>query len=280
MKLDDYQEESSSSFLFIGTQGTGKSIAAASFPGPIEFNDFEGKLLSLKEWYNLPKFKRFKDNININIIYDIEKFIDDRLYGYAEANSVPFKTIVVDSISNASRDIVNKMLAARKRISPSKDQKAGGDRAKIAPGGVILPSWDEFDAEDIILGGMLGYLTTIHKKHGVNVVCIAHPVTVQGPNGTVKVAKIVCKGHKAPQTVVNAFNEIYHFEKIKEGINVTDPHKLVALTQGGDYSRTAWPQLPRLIDFTDEPFYEVLMKKLEGGVEDDVTQSFSQPQKL
>jgi hypothetical protein len=197
------------------------------------------------------------------MVTDIEKFVDGSLYDYANGNSrPPFKSVVIDGIQEFSREIVNRALRGRSK-APVVDGKYGGDRAKVIPGTqMLLPSWDEFDAEDVILGAAMGYLTTINKRFGVNVICLAHPVTTQGPQGQSKVSRIVCKGHKAPQTVVNSFNEIYHFEKVREGVNVTDPVSYKALTRSGDFSRTAWPFLPKAIDFTDRLFYEVLQELL------------------
>lgn len=270
MKLSQIKPSTrrSSSFLLISPQGVGKTIAAASFPRPRVY-DLEGKIDSLITWYNQPEFSKQRDQIDVVVVNDILYFVYNTLEDMVNSKSRPdCDTIVVDSITNASRDIVNVMLSSRKKM-PVKDGKIGGDRAKIVPGNIIVPSWDEFDAEDTVLGTMLGYLITLQKKWNINIVCIAHPHSVSGPNGTQQ-GRIVAKGHKAPQTVLNYFQEIYHLDR-DQGLG--GKVRRIALTQGGLYSRTAWGFLPAVIDFTDKSLYEVIKKKLDdelGGGQDAV----------
>lgn len=255
MKLDDIAPADStdftSSFLFVGPQGIGKTIAALSFPKPAWY-DNESKLESVKNWYNQPEYRRFKDDIDYRPIRNIFDFANDTLPELERVGIGDRKTLVFDSITNASRDIVNAMLKARQKMPK------GGERAKIVPGNVIVPSWDEFDGEDVVLGLILGTLYTIQQKYKVNVVVCAHPHTTMGPNGK-SATKIVAKGHKAPQTVLNFFQEIYHFEREHD---MNGGVRRLAITQGGDFSRTAWPFLPDKLDYTDAPFYEVLESKI------------------
>lgn len=258
MNLDEIPDNSemTSSFLFVGPQGVGKTIAALSFPKP-RWYDNESKLESVKNWYNQPEYRRFKSEIDYRPTPDIFSFLNDELAYIEERGAGEAKTLVFDSITNASKDIIGQILRARRKLTK------GGDRAKVIPGNIILPSWDEFDAEDTILGQVLGSLFTIQQRYKVNVVVIAHPHTTMGPSGK-SGTKIVAKGHKAPQTVLNFFQEIYHFERDED---INGGVRRVAVTQGGDFSRTAWPFLPNKLDFTNEPFYEVLKSRLDANKE-------------
>jgi hypothetical protein len=129
---------------------------------------------------------------------------------------------------------------------------------------------------------MMGFLVTIQKRFDINIICIAHPHSVAGPSGISSVSRIVAKGHKAPQTVLNSFNEVYHMDRVFDSINAGATPKRVMYTQGGSFSRTAWPFLPPIIDFTDRAFYEVLRSHLDnhylGGSKNDVANK--QPQSL
>lgn len=253
MKLAELNPErtTTSSYLFVGPQGVGKTIAALSFPKP-RWYDNESKLESVLAWYQRDEYKSHFDDIDYVSVPNIFDFANDTLTDILDRGPGDRQTLVFDSISNASRDIVQAVLAARRKV------KGGGDRAKVIPGGLILPSWDEFDAEDIVLGQILSTLFTIQKRWKVNVVCIAHPHTTMGPSGK-SATKIVAKGHKAPQTVLNYFQEIYHFER---DVDINGGSKRVAVTNSGDFSRTGWYFLPDKLDFTDESFYDVLNSHL------------------
>jgi hypothetical protein len=290
MKIADMEDTftRSSSYLLIGPQGVGKSIAGASFP-EVRLLDVEGKTESVVNWYKQPKYKKYASNIDIYKVDDVIKLVYETLPEWAKTRP-PFKSLLLDSITKSSQDVVNLMLNGRRGVKASKDSKYGGDRAKIIAGSdFIIPGWDEFDGEDTFFTAMLGWFITIQKRWNINIICTAHPHTTQGPQGQSKTVRIVAKGHKAPQTILNHFNEIYHFEKeTTGGLGNPTSVKRYALTQGGDFSRTSWPFLPAAIDYTDAPFYEKLRTILDANlgeekevvVDESVEDKSNSPQSL
>src|SRR5437016_847412 len=73
--LKDYNigEDAPQTTLFIGDSGTGKSIAAATYPGPIYFASCDGRMGSVAEWHRGRKdieFDQFNDFESLNAKVD------------------------------------------------------------------------------------------------------------------------------------------------------------------------------------------------------------------
>jgi len=87
MKLEDYNigDGSPQTMLFIGDSGTGKSIAACTWPGPIILASCDGRVGSIAEWH------RGRTDIEFESFVEFEalnKFVDG-LESYC-----PYKTVI------------------------------------------------------------------------------------------------------------------------------------------------------------------------------------------
>jgi hypothetical protein len=239
--------------LFISDNGNGKTVAAASFPGPIKFFDFDGRMQPVKLFY--PNRR--------DITYDIVGIDTQRPNaGYPGCISFmdfarefedlqdrcPWATVVIDSITALTATAVGFQLGIK-----SKEGKG-----KKLSSGIQVPSWDEFNGETSVVQQILD----VAKVLPCNVIFTAHPVDKSvDVGGTLKKARsIAAYGTKTPSLVPIYFNEIYQFGI--EPPNAPDaPAQRFILTQptGKDMAKTALPLPPR-IDITSKPLYPLLQE--------------------
>src|SRR5438105_97841 len=88
MNLSDYNigGEQPQTLLFIGDSGTGKSIAACSYPGPIYVASCDGRMGSVAEWF------RGRTDIEFDQFTDFES-LNDKVDEF-ESTGYQYKTIV------------------------------------------------------------------------------------------------------------------------------------------------------------------------------------------
>jgi|SoiMethySBSTD1v2_1073268.scaffolds.fasta_scaffold26988_6 hypothetical protein len=255
--------------LFISDNGNGKTVAAGSFPGPIKFFDFDGRMQPLKLFY--PNRK--------DITYDLVgmeairpgpnfpgciSFMDFAREFEDLQDRCPWETVVVDSITALTATAVGFQLGIK-----SKEGKG-----KKLTSGIQVPSWDEFNGETSVVQQILD----VSKVLPCNVIFTAHPVdkSVDVGGGTLKKARsIAAYGTKTPSLVPIYFNEIYQFG-VEPPSAPNEPAQRFVLTQptGKDMAKTALPLPPR-IDITNKPLYPILQKycaehnvKLQGKAEE------------
>lgn len=237
--------------LFISDNGAGKTVAAASFPGPIKFYDFDGRMAPVKlfypnrtdiEYITVGKDSTGPDTIGIMEFSREFESLQDRC---------DYATIVIDSFTALTSSLVQFMLGI----------KGTGKGAKILPGGISVPTWDEFNGETSLVAQILD----VCKILPCNVIMTAHPVDKSvDMGGTLKKARsIAAYGTKTPSLVPIYFNEIYTFG-VEPGTNPGDPPQRFCITQptGKDVGKTALP-LPSRIDITNKPLYKVIQGYLE-----------------
>lgn len=238
--------------LFISDNGNGKTVAAASFPGPIKFFDFDGRMKPVKKFY--PN--------RTDIDYDIVGMEETRpgpnwpgslgLMDFCKVyedlqDYCPWNTIVVDSLTAMTATIVAFQLGI----------KGTQGKGKKLSSGIQVPSWDEFNGETSVVQQVLD----ISKVLPCNVIFTAHPVdkSVDMGGGTLKKARsIAAYGTKTPSLVPIYFDEIYQFG-IEPPNGPDEPAQRFILTQptGRDIAKTALPLPPR-INITNKPLYPLL----------------------
>jgi AAA domain len=243
--------------LFISDNGNGKTVAAASFPGPIKFYDFDGRMQPVKLFYPHRK----------DITYDLVGMEAQRpsgsfpgcigLMDFAKEyedlqDRCPWETVVIDSITALTATVVGFQLGIK-----SKEGKG-----KKLSSGIQVPSWDEFNGETSVVQQVLD----VSKVLPCHVIFTAHPVdkSIDMGGGTLKKARsIAAYGTKTPSLVPIYFNEIYQFG-VEPPSAPGEPAQRFILTQptGKDMAKTALPLPPR-IDITNKPLYPLLKKYCE-----------------
>lgn len=106
MKLSELALDSNVKVLVYGPSGTGKTILAGSFPGPVEYWDFDHKASSIAQHYKLEKDRL--DNINVHQFAQLGKAERiaswEKRLQFVDANKakLPFNTLVIDSLTTMS----------------------------------------------------------------------------------------------------------------------------------------------------------------------------------
>lgn len=179
--------------LLIGKPGAGKTLAGASFSeiGPMEFIDFDGRMKPVNLY--MPKAKIHYTKFDMtNLETFAYKYIPDLL------SFCPYRSVQLAGITSLSTVAISYQMNQR---------RAGNDPLKKTKGGLMVPSWDEFNGEAMIIGQVLDAL----KALPCNVFVEAHPVTRTDITKGEKYTSLVAFGPKVESLVPGYFDEIWYF---------------------------------------------------------------------
>lgn len=275
MKLDNLNLTDYASFLFKGSNGYGKTIAAATFAklGPIHLSYWDKKgPIELIHF-----FKKHAPQLLKNIEYDV--------YGAHNANEYLNKyfgfikdcryvALITDSVTSMTGGAVNWSLGFR-------DNKKKENKDKI------IPDFDEYKVETSLVTQALDICTTLPA----HIIWIAHPLpTIKiegGAAGAVtrvtKANSIVTYGSKVAGIVPGRFSEIYHFSKGSDWDAAAGKSRtkyIVSTEQVGDEYAKSNIGLKVEMDITDKLFYDVWkeeIKKMEAQINEVKEQPSSTP---
>lgn len=179
--------------LFIGKPGAGKTLAGASFheAGPMEFIDFDGRMKPVKLHYPEARI-HYSPFSMTNLETFAYTYVPDLL------KYCPYKTVQLAGLTSLSTVAVSYQMHVR---------RAGNDPLKKTKGGLMVPSWDEFNGEAMIMGQVLDALRALP----CNVICEAHPVNRIDINKAEKYTSIVAFGPKVESLIPGYFDEIWYF---------------------------------------------------------------------
>jgi len=249
-----------------GDNGSGKTIAAASFPGPIKFFMFDGaKLDAVKSFYPNrrdieydiygPREMRIRDPFG-NPIH-IKSLIQFAEEWTSLQDHCPYATVVLDSFTTFSVTCVTFQLDVRQS---DKDK-----RTALSKGGLVIPDFDEYKGETTLVTQTLD----VSKVLPCHVIWTAHPLPkleTSGSGNSMKVTKsssIAAYGTKTAAMAPSYFNEVWHID-VKGNPNPGAPpwRNLHTQSLGEQFAKTALP-LPPAIDITMKPAFKEVQKFLE-----------------
>jgi hypothetical protein len=240
--------------LFKGDPGSGKSIAAASYPGMFGnekigpyFFDNDGRMKSVVNYWR-PRgrefhYDRFDSFLALN--KKLESFYID----------CPYQTIVYDGITTGGDQILSDMISTR-------DQSA----KKKMRGGIELLQIEDYGGESRGLQVIIDNLKAISFRHGVNVIVTAHVLTTESTDLKTKVTTqsrtLLTAGKKIAAKLPVHFDECYHFD-VQSDMDVLAGPKYTIVTRntGFDFAKTALP-IPTRIKFTGGSLYDIIMSHL------------------
>jgi len=143
--LSDIKTESNLKILLYGNSGAGKTVFAAGFPGPILYLDFDGKVDSAAEFYKGDERLKHIDvrqlqqqlmmNQNLNPIAELNKIIATELIPAQKQGALPFKTLVLDSITTFSSLTLNHILLTNPGIK--RNTTAQGNQPGLQDYGIL-----------------------------------------------------------------------------------------------------------------------------------------------
>ena len=231
--------------LFKGPPGSGKSIAAASFPKPMYIFDLDGRVASIRNYYN-DDFDSLKE-IHYDTYTDYAKFAM-KLEGLQKTN--PYKTVVIDGLTNLSRMVLRFIMKIK-----------GGGKSLIIPtgstgrnvAGIAIPSIEDYLGESQALRECLEVSKIISGIHKCNIIWTAHVIRTEERklSGSVTVHRsLLTGGHKVAAALPGEFDEIYHFDT-QAALSLSKRPSYIFYTHNtsDDFAKTALP-LPVRIDVT------------------------------
>jgi hypothetical protein len=262
MNLSDYNigDNAPQTCLFIGDSGTGKSIAAADWPGPTYIASCDNRMGSVAEWH------RGRKDITFDNFVDFESLnsMVDQLEGEWGSQ---FKTVVCpDPITMVSDFLMRYAFSLRGTVEYDETTGKATKGSKGKKKGVVdITTVEDFNVEHRGILDMLANLKVAQKKHGWNLIVTAHLITTQytKPGGTESHIRrdIVTAGKKVAAFIPIQFDEIYHFY-CEDG-----RYKIKTYNDGIVAARSSFLLMPKEIDWSDSNLYEKLSKyyiKSEG----------------
>lgn len=234
--------------LFIGANGEGKSVAAASFPGPVKFYDFDGRMKPIKLFYPNADIQYSTVGPKAIPAKRIISFLDFCKEFEDLQDRCPWATVVIDSFTNMSNTAVTYQLRVRGGFDDFK--------GKTTQSGLPIPGFDEYNGETTSISQILD----VAKILPCNIIMTAHPITkIMEEGGRAKrYTTIASYGSKIASFAPTYFDEIWAFERDSEQADA----KRLVWTAGHNMTKTALP-LPAVFDITGRRLYPLVKTAIE-----------------
>lgn len=236
-----------SNILGKGDSGSGKSVAAYSFPNCYVF-DLDNRVQSVVSYYT----RIGRTDVLKNLEYDTYTGNNSILTMMGKlgtfVNRCPYETIVIDTLTSLADSTLHHAIRMR----------GGEGGKKIA--GVETNTIEDYGVENSVVMDIIQVFQALK-----NVTCIlnAHVLSIEektlgGP--TTISRSLLTGGKKVAAKIPGYFGETWHFDT-KSNMKGT---KYVVRTQhaGADFAKTSLI-LPTEIDWTDKVFYEEITKALQ-----------------
>lgn len=259
-KASDLSPEKRFFALFVGESGSGKTVAECSFPGPIQVDDFDGRIRGIlgADWIT--------DEMKTKISYDsyppkmeglipaLNKKLEVQMIQARNGQPVP-TTWLCDSVTNMNYAFMCQAIPLTHSLGTGSDKKKG----KYI-GAISMPGPEDYGLEAAACYDYVAYLKSLPIP---NVIVSAHIIDKFGkadPNNeysdSVVVGEKLSIRDKISENIKTHFDHIFKFDR--ETINGTDRFYV---TFRGGIARTSYSQLPNgKYDITGKDFYKELMK--------------------
>jgi hypothetical protein len=250
-----------------GDNGSGKTVLAASFPGPIKFFMFDGSKLDVVKMffpnrtdieYDIFGARATKFRDANNQIVQIKSLIQFAEEFNALMDYCPWATVVLDSFTSFSVTCVTFQLDVR---SSSADDKKNPLKSK---GGLVIPDFDEYKGETTLVTQSLD----VSKVLPCHVIWTAHPLPkleTSGQGAGMRVTKsssIAAYGAKTAAMAPSYFNEVWHLETRIDSSAPGGRQRIVHTQSTGEqFAKTALP-LPVAFDVTGKPGFPEVQRYL------------------
>ncbi len=284
--LDNLTPDSRFMGLFIGRSGTGKKAAVASFPKPILFLDFDGRIRGLTgcPWINLQGLgdvESFPPKPKQNdYIYQKVNNILEKIQGEVNIGMCKYKTLYMGSLTGAAFDFLQDA-----NILTHQGTKGN----KLGPLNMTGPQ--DYRFQNNAAKQTLAFLRFLreHPTGIPNIIVGAHVINRWGKPGTSEeeIEKKTERGETTEQIIKSVkedfqydsniiigekislteqlaedvpiyFDHIFKFEKEMQ-IGNNEPQHFVQFRS--EIARTSFAKLPNgRVNITGKPFYDGMMK--------------------
>lgn len=266
MRASDIVVGGNTSFLFKGSYGFGKTLAAASFAlaGPVYMSYWDKKApVELATFFTDKRFGDKGKKILENITYDV----------YGSENAIDYINRLIDFTSDCRYTaIINDSLTFMTTSAVGWSMNFGKDAKQKKKIKDILPDWDEYKVETSLVAQCID----LSRKLPCHVIWTAHPLPstkIEGAGSSIKVTKtnsLVSYGAKVAGIVPGAFTEIYHFSQLANwSAEGKSSKRFIANLEavGDEFAKS--PLLgdyTKELDFTDRLFYEVWKEAIDKSI--------------
>jgi hypothetical protein len=241
--------------LFKGEAGTGKTVAALSFPNIYVF-DFDRKMPSIAKKHYPGKdihYDRFETTLEVDLKLSHLK------------NECPYETIIIDSYTGLGK-LVQMQTAWQKGEIGSAifNLKRGKKR----------DTWDYYTNTVQYIGHFIDQIKLLHMRHGLprHVLITAHVIRYEGAPDLIHEDKeekvtefrsILCQGRKSAAILPTEVDNMFIFGLKKNADPFADQkygYFCTTVSFGEDAAKCSW-DFPEVIDITNEPLYGQLFCK-------------------
>jgi len=232
--------------LFIGPPGSGKSIAAASYPSPIFFFDLDKRIDAVA-----PMFPGRADIEYESYGPDDYERLWNKITQIRAGNS-PFKTYVLDSLTSLARMAINYSISMRSGKGLSK-------------GVIQMTQVDDFNGESRVLSVMMDAFRGTNFKS--NFILTAHLVETSSKKlneDDVIQQRLLTGGKTIAAEIPGYFNEIYLFSR-RTGFDSKPKYFMSTVDKGAGINTKTILPLPSELEFTMKPGEPGLFQKIQAA---------------
>jgi hypothetical protein len=253
--------------LFKGDSGTGKSVAALSYPKPYVF-DFDRKMPGIAR-------KHFPHKeIHYDTFEDIFE-VSDKLVDLMR--DCPYETLITDSFTALTNLTIESVGKVKGESVPEMLQRVQDTKNKNRQ--LEMMPIDYYGGEDRFCNFFISQLKRLQARAGnpKYVIVIAHVLTVDSaPDLKTKIVtrtrSIVSKGRKVAAWLPTEFDDMYIFgyeqgNAFAERGSADSKPKRVCITEsyGEDAAKCSIRGLPSTLDFTDGSLYDCMFNRVVLG---------------
>jgi hypothetical protein len=208
MKLSEVNSNGTVKLLIYGESGSGKTVAATSFPTPLLVYDFDGKINSAARTHSVERTRGIEvcdcqhGGRNQSKFQDFDRYLTEleRMYRSLTGNpeGAQFKTVVVDSITQFCEALMTHIITKfpARRVNN------------------LLPNQQDYHQFSVEFKDYVMRLLSLP----INVVMTAHIEESKDENTGEIEHKPFVKGQKLAPWLPAVFEEVYHqFVKVENG---------------------------------------------------------------
>lgn len=260
-KASDLSPDSRFVALFVGRSGSGKTVAEASFPKPIEFMDFDGRIRGLlgAPWIDRSEitYTYYPPKMD-GLIPALNKKLEGMMTMASVGQPLP-KTFVTDSITNQNYAFICQSIG----LTHTGSNKAGDKKGRFI-GPIAMAGIEDYGLEAQAAYDYMAFMKSLPFQ---NIIVSAHYIDRFGKDPasdseyapSVLIGKKLSIRDKISENIQTHFDHIFEFER-----KVVNGHEKFYVLFRGDLARTSYEKLPEgQIDITGKNFYEVMMGYLK-----------------
>lgn len=245
--------------LFKGESGTGKSVAALSFPTPYVI-DFDMKMPSISNKH-FPRKDVYYDHPED--IFKASELISEL------SDNCPYETVILDTITSLTQCVMKSVADVKNEPTPELLGRMKAAKGKAIGKAIEMLGYDYYNGETRFVKWILDELKSLWAAPGnpKHVIVIAHVLAYKTEDIRTKLVtehrSIVTAGKQIAAYIPAQFDDMYHFYRSRPEVGSDSQVNGVAvITESiGDDSAKSSYKLPGIMDVSgNKSFYDEFME--------------------